>query len=135
MEGPSSAVSSTGQGGVEQIMSTPQGTNTVARVGSTLPPLPPMNPIAGCAVVPGSSKKKEAVYSLKVTKAEVISGAEPGRSTKQFNPVCHMYLQVTEVSANVTLIKAAIQRKWGSNYTLVTSDGIELEDSPGTEGK
>ena len=45
-----------------------------------------------------------------------------------------MYLQITELSANVTLIKAAIQRKWGADYTLVTSDGIELEDSPGTEG-
>ena len=89
-----------------------------------------MNPIAGSPRV-----KKEVSYSLKITKAEVTAGNEPGKSgAKQFTPLCHMYLQITELSANVTLIKAAIQRKWGADYTLVTSDGIELEDSPGTEG-
>ena len=44
------------------------------------------------------------------------------------------YLQIIELSANVILIKAAIQRKCESNYVLMTRDGTELEDSPGTEG-
>ena len=93
--------------------------------------LPPMNPIAGSA---SSSRKKEAAYSLKITKAEpTIREAGQGKKPS-FTPICHMYLEITEVSANVTLIKAAIQRKWGA-YTLVTSDGVELEDSSGTEGK
>jgi len=35
----------------------------------------------------------------------------------------------------VTLIKAAVQKKWGSEYTLVTGDGIELEESPETESE
>ena len=94
--------------------------------------LPPMNPIAGVA----SSRKKEATYSLKITKAEptIREAPELGKKPPRFTPISHMYLEITEVSANVTLIKAAIQRKWGP-YTLVTSDGVELEDSPGTEGK
>ena len=91
--------------------------------------LPPINPIAGAA----SSRKKESTYSLKITKAEPAIEAGPGKKLS-FTPISHMYLEITELSANVTLIKAAIQRKWGP-YTLVTSDGVELEDSPGTEGK
>ena len=40
---------------------------------------------------------------------------------------------VTEQSANVGFIKGYIQKKWGSEYTLVGSDGVELEDCPETE--
>jgi len=45
-----------------------------------------------------------------------------------------MFLEINETSANVTLMKAAIQRRWGHDYTLVTADGVELKDSSGTEG-
>jgi len=40
-----------------------------------------------------------------------------------------MYLEITEASAHVTLIKAAVQKMWGKEYVLVTSNGIELEES------
>ena len=94
--------------------------------------LPPLNPIAGAG---SSARKKESAFSLKITKAEFGQATPGGQERKhKFTPISHMYLQITEASANVTLIKAAIQRKWGQ-YTLVTSDGVELEDSPGTEGK
>ena len=46
-----------------------------------------------------------------------------------------MYLELNESSANVTLIKAAMQCKWGQDFTIVSNDGVELEDSSGTEGQ
>ena len=51
-----------------------------------------------------------------------------------FRPIAQIYVDVTEQSANVGFIKGYIQKKWGSEYTLVGSDGVELEDCPGTEG-
>ena len=56
------------------------------------------------------------------------------RSRPVFHQISHMFLEINETSANVTLMKAAIQRRWGHDYTLVTADGVELKDSSGTEG-
>ena len=64
----------------------------------------------------GVQVKKEATYSLKITKAEFTNVAGSGGKSMTKNtltPISHMYLEITEVSTNVTLLKAAIQRKWG----------------------
>ena len=140
VQGPNlTAASEAASGRMSSIL--PQGGNSTAispRImgpGAIIPPLlaplPPLNPVAG-----SSARKKESTFSLKITKAE-FGPTTPGgqdRTKHKFTPISHMYLQITEASANVTLIKAAIQRKW-KEYTLVTSDGVELEDSPGIEGK
>ena len=42
------------------------------------------------------------------------------------------FVDVTEATANVN---SAVQRKWGLDYNLVTSDGLKLDDSSGTHGK
>ena len=39
------------------------------------------------------------------------------------------YVTVSEATANVDYVSQAIQRKWGFNYVLVTSDGLKLDDS------
>ena len=33
------------------------------------------------------------------------------------------------------LTLTTVQRRWGKDYTLVTNDGLEPLDSPGTRGK
>ena len=43
-----------------------------------------------------------------------------------------MYLELNELSANLTLIKAPVQHK---TFTLVSNDEVELEDSSETESK
>lgn len=45
------------------------------------------------------------------------------------------FVDVTEATANVNYVSLAVQRKWGSDYNLVTSDGLKLDDSSGTHGK
>lgn len=119
--------------------STPAQTSGQGRIN--LPPISPIGLHAASSSAAESrtgvkSQRKDSSYSLRVTKAELASGWQAGKSRSNlvFNQICHMYLDINESSANVTLIKAAIQRKWGHQYTLVTGDGVELEDSSGTEG-
>lgn len=45
------------------------------------------------------------------------------------------FIEVTEETANVNYILSAIQRKWGESYTVVTSDGLQIDDCSGTQGK
>lgn len=44
------------------------------------------------------------------------------------------HIELKEETANLDFIVTAIRKKWGKEYSLVTSDGIELEDSPATTG-
>ena len=44
------------------------------------------------------------------------------------------FVNVNEANANVDYITSVVQRRWGSHYILVTADGLEIEDSSGTEG-
>ena len=44
------------------------------------------------------------------------------------------FVDVTDTTANLHYVSSAIQRKWGSEYVVVTSDGLKLDDSSGTQG-
>ena len=52
-----------------------------------------------------------------------------------FVPHNQTFVDVTEATANVNYITAAVQRKWGPDHVLVTSDGLQLDDSSGTQGE
>ena len=46
------------------------------------------------------------------------------------------FVDVTEATmANVNYITAAVQHRWGPDHSLVTSDGLQLDDSSGTQGE
>jgi hypothetical protein len=45
------------------------------------------------------------------------------------------FIEINETTANVEFLKAFIRAKWGNEQTLVTSDGLEINDCPGTRGK
>ena len=66
-----------------------------------------------------TAPKRGASFSLKVVKATVT---KKGRGKPDFQPISQMY------------ILGVIRKRWGAEYTLVTTDGIELEDSPATQG-
>ena len=53
----------------------------------------------------------------------------------EFQCVSQLYTDIVESTANVDYILTVVQRRWGEDYTLVTNDGLELLDSPGTRGK
>ena len=52
-----------------------------------------------------------------------------------FEAITTMYVEVSNGKANLPNILENIHKHWGDEYTLVTNDGIELEDSPVTRGK
>ena len=39
-----------------------------------------------------------------------------------------------ERSANIHTVTNAVQSKWGSGYVVVTGDGLEVDNSAGTQG-
>ena len=41
---------------------------------------------------------------------------------------------MTEGTANIHYITSVVQQKFGSEYTVVTGDGLRIEDSSGTQG-
>lgn len=53
----------------------------------------------------------------------------------EFIPQNQTFVDVTETTANLHYVSSAVQRKWGPEYTLVTSDGLKVDDSSGTQGE
>ena len=50
----------------------------------------------------------------------------------EFECLSQLYTDIVESTANVDYILTVVQRRWSEDYTLVTNDGLELLDSPGT---
>ena len=44
------------------------------------------------------------------------------------------HISMDDRSANVNTVTNAVQSKWGSDYIVVTGDGLEVDDSSGTQG-
>lgn len=72
------------------------------------------------------STKKEASVKVKVVQA-TIKKSPSGKM--EFTSENQTYVTVSEGTANLDYVSQAIQRKWGSQYVLVTSDGLKLDDS------
>ena len=51
-----------------------------------------------------------------------------------FETIGQMYVEVTETTANVVNIKQTVRDQWGDEYTIVTTEGLEIEDSSATQG-
>lgn len=57
-----------------------------------------------------------------------------GRRNPEFHVMGQTYIEITDSTANLEYILGVITQRWGNGYTLVTSDGVPLEDSPTTQG-
>ena len=69
--------------------------------------------------------------NVKIVKATMKLGAN---GKPEFTPVTQTFVDVTETTANTDYILSAVQRKWGAQYVIVTSDGLQIEDGSGTQG-
>ena len=57
------------------------------------------------------------------------------KATKwKFNRESQTFVKLTESTANVPFISNTIQSIWGKKYKLVSDDGLEIQDSSGTQG-
>lgn len=77
--------------------------------------------------------QRKSSFSLKIVKAR-ISSKHKGNSKPAFQPIGQMYVDITDSTANLQYIHACIQNQWGDEFTIATNDGLELEDSPATQG-
>ena len=76
-------------------------------------------------------KKLQPSVNVKVVQAayKQLSNGRP-----EFTPQNQTFIEVCESTANVHYVNSAVQRKWGTDYTMVTSDGLKIDDSAGTQG-
>ena len=84
------------------------------------------------SIIPAKRCNLSARYSLKVVKA-TISGKAGNKPV--FNNLEQIYVDLTDKTASAITIKSAVQDEWGDDYTVLTSDGLEVRDSAGTTGK
>ena len=70
--------------------------------------------------------------NVKVVQAHVSKSAT---GKLEFHRLGQAFIDVNESTANVFHITDVIQNKWGDDYVLVTGDGLQVEDSSGTQGK
>jgi len=69
--------------------------------------------------------------NVKIVKAN-ISKSPTGRFI--FEKLGQAFIDINESNANIFYVSGVVEKKWGSSYVLVTSDGLKIEDSSGTQG-
>jgi len=113
--------------GLQTSQSRPNSSLTLSSMQTTSHDTASLPPPSRSVVAP----KKGAVYSLKIIQARMIKsrGKKP-----EFHSLSQLYTDIGESTANVDYILTVVQRRWGEDYTLVTSDGLELHESSGTRG-
>ena len=52
----------------------------------------------------------------------------------EFEKLEQTHVILDDRTANVNTVTCAIQSKWGSEYSVVTGDGLEVDDWPGIQG-
>ena len=109
---------------ISVIVEGSESAHVLPHVATPAPP-PRLPPVAG------PSRKCQTV-NVKVVQA--VLKRHPGGKC-EFTQLGQTFVDVTEATANVDYIRSAIQKKWGTDYIIVTADGLEIEDSSGTQGK
>ena len=99
-----------------------------ARVLPTSPELPSTSGLSHPANI---SARKNQSCNVKIVQASV---RRLSSGKLEFSPQNQTFVDVTEATANLHYVSSAVQRKWGQEYTLVTSDGLKVDDSSGTKG-
>lgn len=78
------------------------------------------------------ASKKDGSFNVKVVKA-IMKKLPNGKV--EFERLEQTFVSLDDSCANVGTVNNAVQLKWGPEYVLVTADGLEIDDSAGTQGK
>ena len=68
-------------------------------------------------------KKGNKSVSIKITKATMSKMAN-GCRKREFNAIGQTYIDLVDATANVEFVTGTIQKRWGSDFVLVTNDGL-----------
>ena len=78
-----------------------------------------------------TAPRRIPTFNLKIFKARMT---KTNKRKPEFESISQTYIELVDSTANLEHIKGVVHKRWGTQYTLVTSNGIELEDSPATQG-
>ena len=81
-------------------------------------------------IASGKRNAELGTFNVKVVKAVLKKSG----NKVDFDRLEQIHINVNEKSANINTITSAVQNKWGSNYSVVTADGLDVDDSAGTQG-
>ena len=80
-----------------------------------------------------TSGKKSHVPTVNVKVVQASMERLPSGKC-EFSHMGQMCVDVTESTANVNYIRSVVQKRWGSDYSLVRADGLQIEDNSRTQG-
>ena len=106
-----------------------------SRPGTPLAHIPAMEGPSGVSSRPqftSAFSKKSQSCTVKVIQAS-LKRLPNGKC--EFSHMGQLFVDVNESTANANYIRSVVQTKWGSQYVIVTTDGLEIEDSSGTQGR
>lgn len=110
--------------------------------GQSLSSTPSQQQVAGFLSVAGHgppmfrsviAPKKAAVSLIKIIKAKMSATKKGGKP--DFQCTGQMYIELTDATANVGQVCENVRRQWGSEYTVVSTEGLEIDDSSATQGQ
>ena len=78
-----------------------------------------------------SKVANKSSMNLKIVQADMTM-APDGKPS--FEVKGQIFAPLTEGTANVPHLITVITEQWGPGYTLVTKDGLKIQDSDGTRG-
>ena len=64
----------------------------------------------------------------------MTAAKKPG-GKPEFQCTGQMYIELTDTTANVGQVCEAVRRQWGSEYTIVSVEGLEIDDTLATQGR
>ena len=86
-------------------------------------------------IIPGSGRSclKKSTYFLKIVKVKMAKSKGKGKITVEV--LDQWFLEMMEKETNVAVVFKHIAENWGSNWILVSAEGIEISDCPATRGE
>ena len=117
--------------GCLKVEGVPLESQTPQHLAKTVLPSIATTPIPAFRSVTAHRQTGGKSVSVKIVQSR-LSFTESGKPT--FEKIGQMFIDVGEGTATVPYIQSTMRAEFGSNYTLVTNDGLELHDSAGTQG-
>lgn len=76
--------------------------------------------------------KKAPVTLIKIMKAKMSVAKKGGKP--DFQCTGQMYIELSLATANVGHVCEVVRKQWGSDYTVVSVEGLEIDDTSATQG-
>ena len=77
------------------------------------------------------ASKKAPASLIKIMKAKMSVTRKGGKP--EFQCTGQMYVELTDSTANIGQVCEYVRGQWGSDYTVVSTEGVEIEDSLATQ--